>query len=67
MMNLSLVDYLIIKRMTSGLDNNFPSGLVIGKVTSVKKDNFDLEQIVSVKPSSNFDNINYVSILRSVK
>ena len=52
---------------TSGLDNNFPSGLVIGKVTSVKKDNFDLEQIVSVKPSSNFDNINYVSILRSVK
>lgn len=49
---------------TSGLDNNFPSDLIIGKVTSIKKDNFDLEQIVNVKPSSNFDDINYVSILR---
>ena len=49
---------------TSGLDNNFPPGLQIGKVISTKKDNFDLEQIVSVKPISNFDDINYVSILR---
>lgn len=49
---------------TSGLDNNFPPGLMIGKVVSTKKDNFDLEQIVSVKPSSNFDDINYVAILR---
>ena len=28
--------------ITSGLDNNFPSGLLIGKVSSVEKDNFKL-------------------------
>lgn len=49
---------------TSGLDNIFPSGLLIGEVVSSKKDDFDLEQIVYVKPSSSFDDINYVSILK---
>ena len=50
--------------ITSGLDNNFPSGLLVGKVKYVKKDNYELEQIVSVIPASKFDDINYVSVLK---
>lgn len=50
---------------TSGLDNNFIEGIKIGNVVDVKKDNFDLEQIVYVKPSVDFNSINYVSIMRS--
>ena len=53
--------------ITSGLDNNFPSGLLIGKVSSVEKDNFDLEQIVSVDSVSKFDNINYVAVLKRLE
>ena len=49
---------------TSGLDNIFPSGLLIGTVATTKKDNYDLEQLVYINSSSNFDDINYVSILR---
>ena len=49
---------------TSGLDNIFPSGLIIGSVDSIKKDEYDLEQIVSVKAASTFDDINYVKVLK---
>ncbi len=53
--------------ITSGLDDIFPRGLMIGKVDYSKKDNFDLEQIIYVKPSSNFNDIKYVSIVKGEK
>ncbi len=49
---------------TTGLGNNFPSGILIGTVDSITKDNFDLARTVLVKPSVNFDNLNYVTVLR---
>ena len=40
---------------------------MIGKVDYSKKDNFDLEQIIYVKPSSNFNDIKYVLIVKGEK
>lgn len=49
---------------TTGLGNNFPSGILIGRVNKITKDNFDLARTVLVKSSVDFDNINYVTILK---
>lgn len=49
---------------TTGLGNTFPSGLVIGRVDSVSLDHFELAKTVYVKPSVNFDDISYVTIVR---
>lgn len=49
---------------TTGLGNNFPSGIIIGKVKRVSTDNFDLARTVEVEPLVNFDDINYVTILK---
>lgn len=52
---------------TTGLSDNFPSGILIGYVSSTTTDSFDLGKIVEVKPSINYENINYVSILKRNK
>ena len=49
---------------TTGLNDMFPSGIVIGKVVNITSDNFDLGKIVEVKPSVDFDDINFVTILK---
>lgn len=49
---------------TTGLGNTFPAGLVIGRVESVSLDHFELAKTVYVKPSINFDDIGYVTIMR---
>lgn len=48
---------------TTGLTDYFPSGLLIGKVEKVIKDEYDLNSIVTVKPSVNFENISIVTVL----
>lgn len=48
---------------TTGLSNIYPSGLVIGKVVRVQKDNFDLAYIVKVEPILDFNNFHYVAVL----
>lgn len=50
--------------MTTGLGNIFPSGIMIGNVSSVVTDNFDLSKIVKVKPSADFDDIAYVTVVK---
>lgn len=50
--------------VTTGFDNLFPEGIIVGTVSSIEKDNFDLTKIVHVKPSVSFDRINYVSVLK---
>ena len=49
---------------TSGLGGVFPSGILIGKVESITTDVYDLSKIINVTPSADFDDINYVSILK---
>lgn len=49
---------------TSGLGGVFPSGILIGTVESITTDSYDLSKIINVKPSANFDDINFVTILK---
>ena len=51
---------------TSGLGGVFPSGILIGTVENITTDVYDLAKIINVKPSANFDDINYVTILKRV-
>ena len=48
---------------TTGLTDYFPSGILIGNVSRVVKDEYDLNSIVEVKPSVNFENISIVTVL----
>lgn len=48
---------------TTGLGNIYPSGIVIGKVVRIQKDNFDLAYTIRVEPAVNFSNFHYVAIL----
>ncbi len=49
---------------TSGLGGIFPSGILIGKVVNVTTDEYDLAKIIDVEPIANFNDINYVAILK---
>lgn len=49
---------------TTGLSGNFPSGIYIGKVNKIKKDNFDLSTTLEVKSEVNFDDLTYVTVLK---
>ena len=49
---------------TSGLSGIFPSGILIGSVSEITTDSYDLAKIIKVKPSADFSNINYVSVLK---
>ena len=49
---------------TSGLNDAFPSGITIGRVSKVDKDNYGLSKIVYVEPVSDINNISLVSVLK---
>lgn len=49
---------------TSGLGGVFPRGILIGKVESETTDEYDLAKIITVRPIADFDDINYVAILK---
>ncbi|MBR1376722.1 MAG: rod shape-determining protein MreC [Bacilli bacterium] len=49
--------------MTSGLSDNIPSGIVIGEVEDIEKDNYALTNKLYVKPLTNLDNIRYVTLV----
>ena len=48
---------------TTGLTDYFPSGILIGKVSKIVKDEYDLNSVVEVIPSVNFEDISIVTIL----
>ena len=50
--------------VTTGMGGTFPSGLLIGHVTKVTTDNFDLSKVALVKSSVDFDKVDYVTILK---
>ena len=49
---------------TSGLGGIFPSGILIGTVKNITTDEYDLTKIIDVVPSADFNDINYVAILK---
>ncbi len=49
--------------VTSGLGGNYPSNLVVGQVTSVRKRDFDLFQTASVQPAVDFRHLEIVLII----
>lgn len=49
---------------TSGLGGVFPSGILVGRVDNITTDVYDLSKMINVVPSANFDDINYVTILK---
>lgn len=49
---------------TTGLGNIFPSGILVGSVSDVSTDNFDLAKVVNVKFDVNFDDISYVTVVK---
>ena len=51
---------------TSGLGGVFPSGVLIGKVSEITTDVYDLSKIINVTPAANFSDINYVTVLKRV-
>ena len=52
---------------TSGLGGISPEGLVIGKVTRVEDDEFNLSKRVFVSPAANFNDIRHVFVIMSDK
>lgn len=48
---------------TTGLTDYFPSGILIGHVSKIVKDEYDLNSIVEVRPSANFEDISVVTVL----
>lgn len=50
--------------VTTGMGTIFPSGLMIGKTQKVTTDNFDLSKVVEVKASVDFDDLDYVTVLK---
>lgn len=57
---VSVGDYVY----TSGLGQIFPSGILLGTVAEITTDEYDLAKIIDVLPIANFDDINYVAILK---
>ena len=50
--------------VTTGMGTIFPSGLLIGKVEKITTDNFDLSKVAEVKSSVNYDDIDYVTVVK---
>ena len=48
---------------TTGLTDYFPSGILIGHVAKVVKDEYDLNSIIEVTPSVSFNDISIVTVL----
>jgi rod shape-determining protein MreC len=53
--------------ITSGLSNNYPKGIIIGKVSKAETNEFGISKIIKVTPSVNFSDIDYVTVLREKK
>lgn len=50
--------------VTTGMGNDFPSGLLVGTVTKVTTDHFDLSKVAEVESAVDFDKLDYLTILK---
>ena len=49
--------------VTSGLEENIPSGIYIGKIIGIEKDKYNLSSKIIIKPNINYNNIKYVKVI----
>lgn len=49
--------------LTSGLSSNMPSGLIIGKIKSIKKDNYNLSNTITINLESDLNNLSLVKVV----
>jgi rod shape-determining protein MreC len=52
------------KVITSGLDGIYPKGLMIGRVTSVRKEDVEMFQVIEVEPVQDLNSVEDVVILK---
>lgn len=50
--------------MTTGFGEEYPSGILVGKVKGSIKDHFDLARTFIIEPATLFDQLSYVTILK---
>lgn len=53
--------------MTTGFGADYPSGIAVGKVKGSVKDHFDLARTLIIEPSTSFDTISYVTLLKRIE
>ncbi len=58
--NVKVGDMII----TNGLSNKFPSGLVIGKISSIDSDYYNVSNTATVSLLANIENLRFVAILK---
>ena len=52
------------KVATSGLSELFPKGIIVGVVSKIETDEFGISKRVKVTPSADFNNLQYVTVLK---
>lgn len=53
--------------ITSGMGVIFPKGIVIGKITKIDNDKFELTKDILITPAVDFDNLEYVMVIKRLK
>ena len=56
-------DIIGINVVTSGLSDSFSSGLLIGKVKRINKDNYGISNDIYISPASDFNDITVISVV----
>ena len=51
---------------TSGLSETYPKGIMVGSVSKIEIDEFGISKTVRVKPTNNFNDLRYITILRGM-
>ena len=49
---------------TSGMGGIFPSGILIGSVEEIIEDKYNVSKVIYIKPSSNFNDLKFVKVLK---
>ena len=53
--------------VTSGLSDSFTSGLLIGKIKNINKDNFGISNTIIIYPTVNYNNLDVVTVIKGDK
>lgn len=65
--DLSIDNLKDINVMTSGLSDSFSSGLLIGKIKTIKKETYGISSTIVIKPSADFNDLKIVTVVGDKK